>query len=117
MKKALGAAAAAAMLVLAGCGDDDDGGEGSIEAYCRLSAESETSTDFPTAEQFAEFRAAAPSEIRDDVDTLIDAFQDIDASEDPSALFQLFEDPEVAEAIENLEEFDAEHCQTGADEE
>lgn len=110
MKRMLGAVAMAGVLAMAGCGDDDGGGEGSIEDYCRLSQESDSSAEFPTAEEFDEIRSAAPPEIRDDVNTLIDAFQDLGDSDDPEELFAVFDDPEVAAAIENLEEFEAENC-------
>lgn len=117
MKKVLPAIAIAGVLAVAGCGGDDGGGGGDVQAYCRLSQESEGSSGFPTDQELEEFRDAAPPEIRDDVDTLVDAFREVEDPDDPNAALALFEDEEVVEAIENIQAFEAENCeQAGAEE-
>ena len=108
MNKQLMGAIAVAAFVVVGCGDDSGGGD--VEAFCRLSAESDENEAIPSDEELDEIRDAAPGEIRDDVDVVIDAFQEIDDPEDIEAVTALFDDEDVVEAIENIEEFEAENC-------
>ena len=85
---------------LAACGDDDDGG-GGVETYCELSAELQGVED-PSDEQLEEIVSASPEEIRDQAEVLADALREGDDS--------AFEDPEVIEAVTDLQEFEAENC-------
>lgn len=99
-------------LALAGCGGDG-GGEGDLEAYCELVEETQSSTDLPSEEDLQRYRDAAPVEIRADVSTLVDAFQQVDDPEDLDQLLDALDAPEVAEAIERIEAFDARNCGDG----
>ena len=113
------AGAAALALVFAACGDDDDTDEattdtteaaeaadGGTDEYCAISTEVNEQEEFPSEEQLEELRAAAPEEIADSVDVVVDAF--LAAGDDP---FAAFEAPGVDEAFsEVIEPFDAEHC-------
>ena len=107
MTKQLVAGLALAALALTACGDDEESAEGDIEEYCRLSAET---TANPTPEDFDRALDAAPGEIRDDLEIVFDAFRSVEDPEDVEELLAAFEDPEVVEASENLEEFAAENC-------
>lgn len=98
------------MLVGAACGSDDGGG-GDVAAFCSLSAEFEEQSEFPSAEQLDEVVDAAPGEIRDDVETLADAFRSIE--DDPEVAAEVFEDEEVLEAGERVEQFEEENCDGG----
>ena len=109
MRKQLLGAFALAALVATGCGDDEESSEGDIEEYCRLSQET---TANPTPEDFDRALDAAPGEIRDDLEIVFDAFRSVEDPEDVEALLAAFEEPEVVEASENLEEFAAENCNT-----
>ena len=107
MKTRLLGGIAIAAFVVVGCGDDS---EGDVEAFCRLSAESDQSESIPSDEELEEIRDAAPGEIRDDVDVAIDAFQDIEDPEDIEEVTAVFDDEEVVEAFDAIEEFEAENC-------
>ena len=109
MRKQLAGGLALVALAVAGCGDDGESAEGDIEEYCRLSAQT---TANPTPEDFDRALDAAPGEIRDDLEIVFDAFRSVEDPEDVEALLAAFEDPEVVEASENLEEFAAENCDT-----
>ena len=109
MRKQLAGAFALAALVATGCGDDEESSAGDIEEYCRLAGET---TANPTPEDFDRALDAAPGEIRDDLEVVFDAFRSVEDPEDVEALLAAFEDPEVVEASENLEEFAAENCDT-----
>jgi uncharacterized cupredoxin-like copper-binding protein len=126
------AGAAALALLVTACGDDDededastdttaapaaeDGGGDDADAadfevapedeeYCTIAAELDEQEDFPSAEQLDEIQAAAPEEISDEIDTVVEAFRA--NSEDP---FVVFDDPVVGEAFGPIEDFEAEHC-------
>ncbi len=110
-------------LVLVGCGSDaaGPGGGGSVEAFCTLMEESESSgeeLDPTTAEgkeKLQEVLDAAPSEIKGDVEVLfgmIDDFEGVD-EDDPEAFEQAFSlmfNPEFISAAENLDTFAVEEC-------
>lgn len=123
---------AAALLAAAGltaCGDDggdgggDSGGDsgGSAEDFCSVGddldafgASEEIDNDaFQSALDDAV--DAAPDEIKDDVETVRSAFEDVDLA-DPEALAdpelqEKFTAPEFKEASENLEEYVNKNCE------
>jgi uncharacterized cupredoxin-like copper-binding protein len=114
--------AAVALLGLVGCGDDDGDttagddttttapgeGDGDFEvaaefvAYCEASAALDEQDGPPTEEQLIELRDEAPSEIEDDVDFVVERFLE----EGMNA----FADGDVNQAIERVEEWEAENC-------
>ncbi len=103
------------------CGlGDDEGEDGDEEAtvdedfvvapedeeFCSIAIELDSQDDFPSTEQLATYRDAAPAEIADAVNTVVDALEA--AGDDP---FAAFEAPGVDEAFEDvIEPFEAEHC-------
>lgn len=106
-----GAAVVAALAMMgAGCGDDDESNEAAEDpnaAYCELARELDEQDDFPTAEQLEELRDAAPEEISEPINTVVDKFvAAIEAGDFAAA----FEDPAVNEAFETIEPFEAEEC-------
>lgn len=113
MKKVWGCAALAVAVVVAGCGGDDDGGDGDLAAYCELVEEADSRDGFPSDEEIEAFLDVAPEEVRDDIETLTDAFRDVEDPDDVEALLEALEEPEVAEAIEDIEAFDADRCDAG----
>jgi hypothetical protein len=114
LKKQLLGAFALAGLALTGCGGDDESSEGDIEEYCRLTEETNAE---PTPEDFERALDAAPAEIRDDLEIVFDAFRSVEDPEDVEAFLAAFEEPEVVEATENLDEFAAENCEPATSEE
>jgi hypothetical protein len=123
--------------------DDDGGGGGSESEWCELAVEVEELDavfgDFDPTDPdamrnaFAEFgdvldRAAdaAPSEIEDDIEQTVDAFNQLrDALEDVDYNFleidpadlEFLDNPDVEAASERVEEFNAEECGIEADDE
>lgn len=69
------------------------------EEYCSLSAELDAQEGPPSEEQLAEIEAAAPSEISEDVATLVEAVRN-----------QSFDDPKVQEAESALLAWEEENC-------
>jgi uncharacterized cupredoxin-like copper-binding protein len=103
------------MVAAAGCGDDDDEASGGdVEAYCDLARELDAQEDFPSAEQLEDLRDAAPEEIEENIDTVVDAFLAAIEEGDPASAFG---DPEVEENFGPIEEFEASECGIGGDEE
>jgi transposase len=128
------AAVALAAASVAGCGDDD----GDAEAFCPLVADraglAAMTENFDPSDrdraleqlrairvELGELRAAAPSEIRGDLDTQIDAAQDlIDAlvevpPGDPAAAVEAVraaqaDMDDLPQATSNLETWTAENC-------
>jgi uncharacterized cupredoxin-like copper-binding protein len=112
----------APLLLLTACGDDGGsesadattttvgggggGDEGEDSEYCTLSREMDEQEEFPSEEQLNALAAAAPDEIADDVQFVVDAF--IEAGEEN--IFEVFSDPEVEERLEPIEAYDAEVC-------
>ena len=104
------------------CGIDSGGGDGEEasdfeiapedEEYCAIATELDEQEDFPSPEQLETIRAAAPEEISDDINTVVEAF--LANPDDP---FAAFEDPEVEAAFEPIEAFEAEHCGLHGDDE
>lgn len=99
-------------LLVAGCGDDEDGGD--LAAYCDLTASFDDQESFPSDDQLDEVEDVAPEEIRDDVETFADAIREVD-EDDPAAASALFDDEEVVTALGNIEQFEAENCDTDSD--
>ncbi len=109
---ALGAA-----LTIAGCGDDDGGG--STEEFCeQISTLADSGGDTTEEEDFAAIQAiadVAPDEISDDMDQVVDAFEQFQsfdpesASEDEMAEFVELA-ASIDEAGTRVEEFSIENC-------
>ena len=128
------AAMATVTVLLAGCGEDggevatdedtqqtqqtqqgtDEQASGDIQAYCDAARELDEQQDFPTPEQLDELVAAAPEEIKDDVEFVTERFKAAIESGDPAGAFG---DPEVEQRLEPIEEFETRECGLGADEE
>lgn len=130
------AAVTAVTVLLAGCGGDDDEvtteegaqeeteqtqstenegtASGDFQAYCDAARELDEQQDFPTPEQLEELAAAAPEEIKDDVEFVTERFKAAFESGDPAGAFG---DPEVAQRLEPIEEFETRECGLGGDEE
>jgi hypothetical protein len=105
--RAVVAAGAVPALLLSACGNGD---EEDLQAFCDIAAELDEGDDFPTAEQLEAYKAAAPSEIRDEATFAADALIEALESDDMADVFALFGDPEFGAAIERIEEFEAEAC-------
>jgi len=89
-------------LPLVGCGDD---GGGDVAEYCELSTESESAD--PTDEDVLnDLEDAAPDEIADEVETAVDEIRN-----NSDEVFA-GESDEFNEAVEAIEEFEAENCDT-----
>jgi hypothetical protein len=136
LRRLAGPALAAALVasLVASCGDDD----GDVEAFCPLVADraglAAMTEGFDPSDrdraleqlrairvELGELRAAAPSEIRGDLDTQIDAAQGlIEALDavppgDPAAAVEAVraaqaDMDDLPEATANLEAWTAEHC-------
>jgi hypothetical protein len=114
------ALAAGGALVLGACGSDGDGGGGgSTEAFCeqitQLAESSDDTTDEQNLAALQGVADAAPSEISDEMDELVSAFEELQ-SFDPEAASeeQLAEFLEIAngldEASSTIEAFALENC-------
>jgi hypothetical protein len=88
--------------VAVGCGDDDRGDV--VDAYCALGAQLDATQGFPSDEELDRIAEAAPSEIREDLQIVVDAFQD-----KGEAVFDE-ENEELTEAIGEVEAYDAANC-------
>ena len=110
----LAAVAGVLSLAFGACGDDDDAASGDdAAAYCEIAAELDEQEDFPSAEQLEGLRDAAPEEISDEVDLVVEAFLQGIEDGDPGAAFA---DPEVEEAFGPIETFEEETCGLEGDE-
>jgi hypothetical protein len=107
-------------LALAACGSDgDSGGGGDVEAFCAALAETaESDLDTTEEEDLAQVRAiadSAPSEISDAMDTLVDAFEQLqafdfeNATEDQMAEFEELL-PAFEEATTDVERYARDNC-------
>lgn len=99
-------------LVLFGLAACDNGGDFDEAAYCDIARAISDVDDFPSEAQMDEYVEQAPEDVQDDAEL---AREKILAAEDPNELFSS-EDREFMEAIENLEQAEAEHCEIGGDE-
>lgn len=118
-------------IFLVACGDDDGDAESAgVERYCQLAGELdeaggevfaeldfESATPEEIADAFSEFvdeNAAAldeivqsaPEEIRDAADTRVESISEVAETGDLS----IEEEPDVTEADQELQEFEAENC-------
>jgi hypothetical protein len=100
VRRSMMAAASVLVLVVAACGDDDDGGTASAEAYCALAAELDQAEEQPSDAQLDEILEAAPEEIRDDLQVIIDAIQTGNFDDEAA----------IEEAESNLLAFEEENC-------
>ena len=89
----------ACTLPLAACGDDDEASDEYCDIARELSAQDDAPPDDPIFDRYLE---AAPDEIRDDAAL---ALERIGEEGD-----EAFNDPEVLEAVENIEAFEEEEC-------
>jgi uncharacterized cupredoxin-like copper-binding protein len=120
--KALAAVCAFGLVAVA-CGDDDteataddtattaaegEPAAGAYDDYCAAVAEMEESEGFDAA-QFEAIKEAAPEEISEEIDYVADAF--IESEGDMGAVFA---DPKVEEMLGPIEDFEAEHCESGS---
>lgn len=103
----------ALVLIGAAC-DSGGGGGGDLAAFCGLAAELDEQDEEPSADQLGEIVDAAPGEIRDEIETLANALQQIE--DDPESAAELFGDEELLEAGERVEQFQDENCDEGDDE-
>ena len=119
------AVAACLALVAVACGDDDEeptaagdetttteATEGEESEYCRLAKELDESEEMPGIEQFEALREAAPAEISEEVNLVVDAIVAADGD-----LGKAFGDPAVEENIGVIEEYEADACGLGGDDE
>lgn len=88
----------AALFLLAACGDDGGSESASADEYCRLSAQLNQSQTVPTDDELDALVEAAPSEIRDDVETLVESIAEGEPLEG------------IAEAEANVTRFEEENC-------
>ena len=132
-------AAASALLVSCGGDDDDDGGGGASSDYCEALAAVKAASDesAPTMESgdatpaeteeaftliqgtFEDWEAAAPEEIAEDVELIVDrtdqfvdalAAVDFDFLQVDETTIALLNDPEVTEAQERVDAYGQEQC-------
>lgn len=102
---------AAGALALSACGG---GGGGDAAAFCEQSDALEASaggsgeSGMPSSEQLQRVIDVAPDEIRDELQTLVSALEDMRQG-DTSGL----QDPEVQEAAQAVQSFSAENCGDG----
>ncbi len=101
-------------LLLAGCGDDGGGDE---QAFCELlSSEDEYDIDTPEGQEaLKDALETAPDEIKGDMETIVDAFEELEGldEDDPEAFgaaFGLVFDPEMLAAMANIEEYGVDNC-------
>jgi hypothetical protein len=119
IRLAVGLAAVSA-LTLASCGSDGDGDASSTEAFCEMITALSDSGDDTTDDEglLAEFRSiadVAPEEISDEMDQLVEAFEQLQ-SFDPEAATEdeIAEFVAIAEGLDEagatVEEFTRDNC-------
>ncbi len=94
-------------VAVGGCGNDDDAAAGADDAYCELAVELDEQEDFPSAAQLEAYRDAAPEDISDSVDLVVNRFLEAIENGDPLTAYS---DPAVEGAFEPIETYEAEHC-------
>ena len=113
------ALAASTTLALVACGSDDGGGGGSTEAFCdEIEALAATGDDMSDAENLAALQSvadAAPGEIADDMDELVDAFERLQSFDPEAASEEEMADfmdlaADLDEPSARIEEFAMENC-------
>jgi hypothetical protein len=91
-------------LVVAACGDDDDAA--SNDEYCDVARElAESEEEGFTDERLDRYVELAPDEIADEAELAADAIQERGD--------EAFDDPEVVDAVEDIEAFELEECGIG----
>jgi hypothetical protein len=113
------ALAAATTLALAACGSDGGGGGGSTEAFCEeIGSLADSDVETTEAQDLAALQAvaaAAPSDISDEMNQLVDAFEQVQsfdaetASEDDMTDFLALAG-DIDAASTAVEEFASENC-------
>lgn len=93
-------------------GGDEAAIPAEAQEYCEKAAELDEQEAFPEAEQLEELRAAAPDEIAEQVDVVVDAFIAADGD-----IGKAFSDPEVEANLEPIEAYETDVCGIGGDEE
>jgi hypothetical protein len=114
------ALAAGGALALTACGDDDGSGDGGVEAFCEeletfSASVDESEGDDTFLADFGQLADAAPSEISDEMNQMLEAFEELDAFPDePESEEQMTEMMELLDAIEEpadaVEEFAVANC-------
>ncbi len=114
------ALAASTTLALAACGSDDGGGGGgSTEAFCdEIEALAATGDDMSDAENLAALQSvadAAPGEIADDMDELVEALERLQSFDPEAASEEEMADfldlaADLDEPSARIEEFAMENC-------
>ncbi|HUF32386.1 MAG TPA: hypothetical protein VMN58_04160 [Acidimicrobiales bacterium] len=106
------AAAAVTLLGLVGCGDDDGETTGASDTtvagdehqeYCDASAALDEADGPPTADQVNDLVEIAPDDILDDVELAAERYSELG--------MDAFADGEFNQAIERVEEWEAENCE------
>ena len=92
---------ALAVALLVACGND---ATAQAQEYCTLSAELDTLEGPPSEEQLSEIESLAPTEISEDVETLVEAVRQQD-----------FDNPDVGDAEDRLIAWEDEHCAESQD--
>lgn len=91
--------------------DDDADGTADIDPanaeVCALAAEMNEQDDLPSAEQLSKYQDLAPDEIAEDVDVAASQLIEAEGFVDFLAIFAK---DDVEEAVENIEEWEAENC-------
>lgn len=96
--------------------DADDGGDEFCDRIRDLDETGDTDDDLgAAAEEFGALVNAAPDELRDDLQTVSEAFSEVadldqDDPESFAELFEVFGRPDVIAAAENLERYGVEEC-------
>lgn len=104
-------AVAAVTVALAACGGDDEAsGGGDLEAFCRLSSETDSITSLPSAEELEQFADAAPGEIRGDVRVIVDALGGVENREDLAEVIAALDGEDAVESMGRIRVFAAANC-------
>lgn len=108
-------AAGAAVMLVTACGGS--GGDGSAEEFCDVlrAAEADEGDGEASFDDIRELAATAPSELRADMDTMVEAFEQIESldEDDPDgfgAVAEVLFSTDFVEAAERLERFGVDEC-------
>lgn len=108
-------AAGAAVMLLAACGSGGD--DGSADEFCDVlrAAEADEGDGEASFDEIRELAATAPSELRADMDTMVEAFEQIEAldEDDPAgfeAVAEVLFSTDFLAAAERLERFGVDEC-------
>ena len=81
-----------------------------VEAYCELARQLDEQEEFPSAEQIEELMAAAPEQIREDIEFVGNRFLEALQEGNEQARMELFADPELQQRFEPIEQFEVDEC-------